>query len=330
MLSTFNSMGSSMTKSTAIALPTFTPWNGAFTNILLSSYSASTTLNSVSGRGWRNSCCDATGQYLMCCNNYQGTLGVFVTINSGTSWTTKTSSAVSQVSMSQSGQYMAYITSGNILYLSTNYGSTFTNVLSATSLFSVSISSDGTRIIAGSNQTSGNVYTSLTASISWTTISAVGFPVQYCTISNNGVNICIMKGTTQVYYSNNSGSSFTASQSVTECYSLAASSTGQYVIFASVGASPRIYYSSDYGVTFNYYGTRTANECCISSDGSLMVMYSYTNEYVYSSNSGTTWAIKTPTAINSQFYPNGMCMADKNFMYWGGLPGYQGLWKLSP
>jgi hypothetical protein len=131
---------------------------------------------------------DGTKIYLI---NYGA--GVYVSSNSGTSWTQTNSNRYNftSVASSSSGQYVLISEESNRkLYLSSDYGQTWINLSAANSFntnwVSVDISDDGQKLVATGYQ--NYVYTSSNGGTTWTTRTAVsGTQVRVASSSDGNV-----------------------------------------------------------------------------------------------------------------------------------------------
>jgi predicted acyltransferase (DUF342 family) len=195
----------------------------------------------------------------------QGT--VCYSTNYGVSWTTGSYVVYSIAFLSATGDFSKlYGLGGNGVFLSTNYGATF-------SIISTAISNGG-----GQGNTTANNN-------------------RFCMNSSTGqYGVAISGGT--LYYTSNSGVTWTASTGVTGVSYLMMSSTGQYVI-ADTGANSTsaIYYSSNYGQTFTVSTVSIAPTSRYSAGGMDATGQYCTISYLISTNYGVNWT-QSP-AINA-------------------------------
>jgi predicted acyltransferase (DUF342 family) len=192
------------------------------------------------------------------------------------------------------------------LYVSSNYGQTWTNV-SALSYFDVAISGTGQYVLATSyTGSSPTIYYSTNYGLNYTGVVVSGYP------ANNWSNIAI-SSTGQyaiaggygraIYYSSNYGVSWTISNSPALYWTgTAAITDGGYAVSAAQGGG--IYYSSNYGQTWTVSNLSAGqwSTALASSNGLYGVAGGYLNNSVaglyYSSNGGQTWTVSNVATGN--------------------------------
>jgi photosystem II stability/assembly factor-like uncharacterized protein len=208
------------------------------------------------------------------------------------------------VSMSTTGQFgVACQDTGNIYY-SSDYGLTWTLSTSAPAVdwASISISSDGTKAIAGDyTTTTGQIYYSSDSGVTWT-LSTSSVPGKWISVSISssgqyavGCIFDLSGGGESIYYSSDSGVTWTIAPGTvnTAWEGISISSSGQYAIACAAGTA--IYYSSDYGHTWiasNSPSTSVSwRGVAISSSGQYGIACSNNNPKTiyWSDDYGNTW-----------------------------------------
>jgi photosystem II stability/assembly factor-like uncharacterized protein len=226
-----------------------------------------------------------TGKYMIATSNVGGS--VSISSNYG-----QTFSAVSfsgstfpiDSAISANGQYMAICGSQGI-FVSSNSGSTFVQILGAYPFSGIAMSESGLYMTAVVYSSTNNLYISSNNGINFSNYTlpssytpyqvAMSATGQYQLISSNFITNTVLVSTTY-------GQSFSAQ---TLPYTpargpVAVSSTGQYMIIAPYGAvsTTNPCYSSNFGVTWTAISssliplsTNTYTACSISSDGQYML-----------------------------------------------------------
>ena len=129
-----------------------------------------TQANTASG-SWTGSCASDDGVYSAFTNYNAGTAGLYLSSNSGTSYSAITiaytsGSNLGSVACDSTGQYFAVAVTGGYIWTSSDYGATFTEHLDYSNNFlAISMSSDGSYISAVSNN--GYVYISSDYGSTW-------------------------------------------------------------------------------------------------------------------------------------------------------------------
>jgi len=220
--------------------------------------------------------------------------GTTFTTSSFTAGTTLGSSPLS-ISMYQ--QYALAATSNGIYY-SSNYGQTWTQSASYTTMVSrgVGLASNG-NAVASAHSTLTGLYYSTNNGVTWAQSNITTGSWYDVAISKTGTYaIAGSNGTSGIYYSSNGGQTWTQSNiNSGNVGGLAMSSTGQYAIASSNGTSG-FWYSSNYGQTWtsSNISSGSGNKPAMSDNGQYCIMptdgaplsYMY-----YSSNYGQYWSI---------------------------------------
>lgn len=216
------------------------------------------------------------------------------------------------VSMSSTGQFgVACIDGGNIYY-SSNFGVTWTLSTSSPVVdwVSLSISSDGTKAIAGDyTTTTGQIYYSSDSGVTWT-LSTSSVPGKWISVSISSSGqyavgcIFSLSGVGEsIYYSSNSGVTWTiASGTINLAWEgISISSSGQYAI--ACAANDSIYYSSDYGHTWTASNSPSTSVSwrgvSISSSGQYGIACNNSANTIYwSDDYGVTWNLASTVSYD--------------------------------
>jgi len=199
-------------------------------------------------------------QYMfVCCQNIGR---IYYSINSGVNWTVNNfGSNISSIVCDSTGQYVyaSDFSSGNI-YQSTNYGSSFSIISSASAGMNTNIINlvyiQSTNTILYTSSANGKVYTykisqgtlsSYNPSSSYTNCSALA-----CSLDGTKIYITYYGvSSNQLYYSLNSGTNWsntTIASSINNFANVVCSPDGMYVYATSNNI---LYYSSNFGQSFN-------------------------------------------------------------------------------
>lgn len=303
---------------------------------------------------WSYICCDTSGTYIYAINSSNSQ--VTKSSNGGSTWSTISTSAPTyasgQIQCSYDGKTVAFIAGGGKVYVSTNYGASFSGVnVTSNGLISVGVSGDGFTIFAGNYITNMDLFFNTTsglgtwtqtnanyASGEWTGIalSQDGSLVYACTQQNPGGIVAL--GTLSLYSTRNEGLNVLLQPAgITELYSpgfrIAASSNTLNDILA-IGVNFELFYSNNGGNSFTqlvvpaFTGFNTG----VSPNGSVISYASYLGagkiELFTSTNAGSSWvSFTTPTGYISQSQ-NIAYSYTGNIIYYGASTGNESqLWK---
>ena len=199
-----------------------------------------------------------------------------------------------QTAVSGTGQYqLATSTTG--LFLSTNYGATWTMVVNVGGWTGLSVSASGQYMAALSTTGTYAPYYSTNYGTSWTNSTFNGVAGSFLAISGNGQYSLSGYGTTALLVSNYlvgyttavySTPTFSPSIGATiNCASISA--TGQYMTVLTQGTTNNVYYSTNYGASFTALtiGSSAMTSCAISYDGSYITVSNATTVYTLNLNS---------------------------------------------
>jgi len=259
----------------------------------------------------------ANGQFMIIADALNDKLAV--SYDYGNTWNMKsTSDNYYHCAISATGQYMVACSNPGYVYVSSNFGASFTQYsvfgLSTTQTWtSVAISANGQYITAvmDTNNESGFAYISRDYGQTWTTrtqLSGSTLKCGRCAMSSDGKYqiISIANTGTNYYLSSNYGSSFESktftlstggniSAPSTKWWDIAVSSSGKYILISTYSSNSGCYYSKDYGLTWAQVGgivpTYNYNSVAMSANGQYMMFAPSTSSntlYVQNNTPGTT------------------------------------------
>jgi len=242
---------------------------------------------------------------------------LYKSINGGANWSNVSyfnGNDIGVVCVSSTGQYMlvsAYPLENNTetLYLSSDYGISWSSIASTTSGFSsFDISDNGQYIVYVI--VNGQLYISNNYGSSFSTSGSPGVTNwRSVAISSNGQYITAVSFGNAIWVSSNYGASYTSkSYSPNHWAAVVISSSGQY----QVAGGDTIYRSTNYGSTWTNTGISVSNgwgALAMSADGQRLLGLSYYRnlELYKSTNAGANWS--TVTTIGSSGNGNWRCVA---------------------
>jgi hypothetical protein len=199
-----------------------------------------------------------------------------------------------QTAVSATGQYMLAAAATGGLFLSINYGATWTQVTFVGAWTGISMSASGQYMMACSTTTNYAPYYSTNYGVTWTNTTFNGTAGSFATISGNGQYSLSGWGTTAYLISNyligyTSGiyttPTLTGITANINCASI--SGTGQYMTIMTQGTTNNVYYSTNYGATFTgiTVGSLPMTSCAMSYDGSYITATNATTVYTLNLNS---------------------------------------------
>jgi len=208
-------------------------------------------------------------------------------------WTQKDSNRNWQsICMSSSGQYQSAVVYGGYIYISSDYGNTWTatNTGGTNSYSSICMSASGKYQLACS--VADTLFLSSNYGSTWTSSSQTGSLQSVC-MSSTGkyMSVCAYNG--YIYISSDYGTTWTQKSTIDNYKSICMSSTGQYQSVAAKGNQIRR--SVDYGNTWTAIGTaRSWMSISMSSTGQYQTSTVEVGNIYVSSDSGVTWTSKNP------------------------------------
>ena len=194
------------------------------------------------------------------------------------------------------GKYMAASAAtssvAKYLFVSNNYGASWSQVGSAGKYLFLSITDDGSKIYSAISGT--GVCVSTDFGVTWTTLCSNSQIPTALAISGTGQYL-IYSTSNSIYKSSDYGSSWTTLQSLLTAQSASISRTGQYQVYTYniSSTSKALMQSSDYGVTWSTktYSSVNVALASMSKTGQYRV-FIYSNYYTrFSNNYGSSWTI---------------------------------------
>jgi photosystem II stability/assembly factor-like uncharacterized protein len=195
------------------------------------------------------------------------------------------------ITTSSSGQYCSITVSGETIYNSTDYGSSWVQADNAPNANWVNIVSSANGVYRSACINNGTIMRSTDYGITWSSSDAPDSNWSKVAMSSSGQYqiACINNGT--IYYSLNYGVNWVQSNSITDYWkSVSITSRGK---LATAVSELHIYHSSDYGQTWTISSDDTATaaiDVVMSYDGLYQTIIGTTNVY-YTDSSGATWNI---------------------------------------
>jgi hypothetical protein len=270
----------------------------------------------VNFKSWSAIGISSTGQYqTIAASSSNGSMYRSSSYGAANTWTAgaDTSGWVS-IAISSTGQYQIACSTGyNLLYISSNYSVSWTQVTSAAVNVSlalpfqaVSISSSGQYQTVVTNNTNGAVYISNDYGGSWTKVTSaplnVGVNFTGLSISGDGQYQTATANNVGIYTSTNFGVTWTLKYSAARNWQgVSISSTGQYQ--SAVAYNSYIYRSEDFGTSWSQ-GNLLGNWLNVSVSSTGQYQVAGTNGFLYKSNN---------------YGINGSWTTTESSRYWGGL-----------
>ena len=218
------------------------PSNG---NIYISSNYGSTWTSTNTGVGNKN----YSGIAISASGQYQTAIGVnFIYISSdyGKNWILTVSSLASGfVAMSASGQYQTAVVTGGYIYISRNYGLTWSQDTSVGSIYDwlgVAMSASGQYQIA--SILGGNIYISTNYGVTWTSTASSQNWRGVSMSASGQYQVGVVSSTGNIYISSNFGTTWTSTNTGVggkNWQSVAMSASGQYITAVPQASGECIY-----------------------------------------------------------------------------------------
>jgi hypothetical protein len=210
------------------------------------------------------------------------------------------------VAVSETGQYIGAATGGNVngnVYISNDYGTTFTAALTGDRFQTISMSLNAQYMIA--TTTGSGVWFSNNKGVSFSLISGIsnllpgagsGTTYKSCSISDTGQYMFLGAGNGGAYYSNNYGASFTSVQGGTGGRG-GMSNDGKYIAYCTYNGY--FYLSINFGGSFvstattnisglPYQATKQYRDVSVSTTGKYIFIIFDGGSYI-STNSGSSF-----------------------------------------
>lgn len=243
-----------------------------------------------------------SGEYITM-NTWDGSFGrTYVSNDTGATWTEITYTGAGTagwdlggVAISGSGQYQFICDGNGDIWVSNDYGVTWTlNGTFSPSYEVASISSDG-RVMAFGLTSTSDIVLSTNYGVTWNTVTIVGLNFLGGTPAiNSDGTIIMLSGPNQFAKSTDSGATWTITTGPPGGGSMSCSGDGQIVAICQLSPLGYIYMSNDGGATFTNGFTVDGNPqgqayrsggICVSSDG----LYITTGQLENPSLNPTTW-----------------------------------------
>lgn len=170
---------------------------------------------------------------------------IYVSSDYGLSWSTSGSSlAWESIDISDSGQYQTAVVNNGNIYISSDYGKTFTGVSGNYLKIWISISMSGTGQYQTAAIKSSTLYRSTNYGVTWTSAGGSN-DWESISVSSLGQYQAAAAYYGLLYFSSNFGSTWTASSFENSWTGIAISSSGMYV--TAVASINSVFSSNDYG-----------------------------------------------------------------------------------
>jgi photosystem II stability/assembly factor-like uncharacterized protein len=288
---------------------------------------------------WGGFSSDATGTYLTAAQEpsspiYNSPQMIYYSMDGGTTWQASTAPAVGYYCIASASSAPNYVVAGslNAIYVSTNYGQSFTQTSTFNANYAAAVSANG-QYMAVSTSSSGCMAYSSDFGSTWTTNLTPSGLTSSCTsvaMSSNGATIVLGTNANGVYVSTNGGTSWTQTYSTTQEISTVAFGDGLF--YAAMYGSP--YYvliSSNSGSSWSVTSGSTTGsmmpwELAVAANLGSYVVSAATELYL-STNSGATYTELTGSTKTRSVAVNGdgtltMFNAGNNsvsYLYFGNL-----------
>lgn len=266
---------------------------------------------------WAGFTLDSSGTYLTAAqyrtnsSSYNGQ--IYYSQDAGSTWEVSNAPALgySGIAGSSSGAVLVAIGYFLFPYVSTDYGSTWLKKTGPQSTGSVAISGNG-QCMAYVNVDTGISYSS-NQGASWSTVGPA-YKAQAVGLDSTGTNVVIAVNVVGLYYSGNSGSTFSLQYSDSTVYwtSSIAFSAGSSV-YAGTGSSGSILVSTNYGSTWSATQGKYLKIIYLSVDSSgqnVLAIIGFGGAQLYFSTNGGTSFTQLTTGNSNFCVLNG----DGNFM----------------
>lgn len=248
-------------------------------------------------RNWTSVACSNNFDILYAANN----TSILKSTDNGSSWQTiKTSINCSSISCSNNGSIVLAVASVGSVYISIDYGVTWTNIAQNSPINSLAfwtktaINNNGSIMYITSNT---NIVKSINSGSSWTSIHPISAPWLAIDCSSDGEVIVTAGTNTRIYISRDGGSSWTARESSRSWRDISISSDGTKILATSLDG---LYLSIDSGTTWDYINTNINNPYIvnISPDGGKALLGAAGGD-IYSASCSYIRATPTPTSTNT-------------------------------
>jgi hypothetical protein len=215
--------------------------------------------------------------------------GIYVSADYGATWTAQLASlAYVSPGISKSGQYMTVPVIGGNLYVSSDFGQTWLPEAPALNWYNVSISATGQYQTAVAN----GIYISADYGQTWAISSATTTQQWTCVAVSATGQYQMAASSGYIYISSDYGQIWTSKNTVNQYTSIAVSATGQYAT-ATAQVTGLIWISSDYGQTWASKGSSgNWGSVTMSDSGKYQAATLISGNIYMSSDFGNTWVSK--------------------------------------
>jgi hypothetical protein len=257
------------------------------------------------GENWWSSAASADGSHIVGtldgATNGFGTT-IFASADYGATWNNvgnggpQGSFGKSYVASSADGSHLIDAVQNGQVFISSNFGSTWTATATSLAWNGVTSSSDGTHLAA--TVSNGQIWVSANSGGTWTAVATV-LAWQGIASSSDGTHLAAVVGGGQIWTSADSGTTWTARASTQGWTAIASSSDGTHL--AATVSGGQIYTSADSGVTWSAQASTTQSWVSISSsaDGTRLAAAFIGGQIYTSDDSGVTW---TPAGIARNYH----------------------------
>lgn len=222
---------------------------GTTTFLYVSSNFGNTWTQVATDKDWTGVAISANGNYMYATDSTASTGNLYRSTDYGLTWAVVPSSPAAGswlfVAISASGQYVLGC-GPSYYYLSSNYGTTFTQIGSYACSGFVAMSATGQymMISVSSNNIVSNNY-----GATWTPIAPKSDGYMIAISGTGQYQLAVDTPSVTLYLSSDYGATFTSVLVLSSMWSCAIDYTGQYQVVARLGTN--VYYSVNYGATWN-------------------------------------------------------------------------------
>jgi hypothetical protein len=284
-------------------------------------YSVTQWTKISSATNWKTTLTDDSGQFVIALNDQSN---LFYSSDYGTTWNNSTgiycwSGGCNTIALSNSG--VVYKLGMNSMQQSLDYGHTFTT-LSAPFTFPSAVTTDptGTKVMIAEYFSNYRIHYSSDSGASFTLTSAPAKQfTSLCSDSSMTYVVAVSVGYesgssfmnhNQVYYSHNSGTDWTLvdkdfNGGTSLATTLTSDASGKYVVLGGLADDPvKIFYSSDFGVTWNRASPNTGYSSVYpygltsNPTGQYAAIACWQGVYL-STDYGATWSLDTSAPTSS-------------------------------
>jgi len=198
-----------------------------------------------------------------------------------------------------------YVSRG-ALYFSSDYGTTWSTYTASYTIFGVCCSWDGSIVYINGG---GYVHKSTNYGSTFTQIaSGLDGSCRATCCSSDGVYVYIAVFNNYVYYSSNSGASFTAASTNTSLIVIKCSPDGKYLVGSPIMGNLYTWYSSNYGVSWSQTTMSNSAGCVAISQNGTYILTLNSSSWYLSTNGGTSYNV-LPSPVNGAYALQGCAMS---------------------